>query len=189
MLVGLQLSPGTPTDPKLRLATTQEEPGSLVVHDWEWNPLILPFSDADSPVKALGVPFTLNLNWAPAAKKADEIIQKACSTLLFKRALLSTKGAILITCTFNAVLYILQFAGVDCSQIARLDKSLLSLYRAHHCIGYFTASDILYNPHLGGGLPSLIDHIRLRKTNIIHRLTQEGGRSRSAVSSHATPSR
>ena len=181
MLVGLQLSPGTPTDPKLRLATSQPEPGHLVVHDWQWNPLVLPFSDADSPVKALGVPLTLSLNWSHAAKKADELIQKACSTLLFKRSPLSTKGAILITCTFNAVLYILQFAGLDCSQIARLDKSLLSLYRAHHCIGYFTATDILYNPLLGGGLPSLIDHIRRRKTNIYHRLTQEGGRARSAV--------
>ena len=180
-MVGLQLSPGTSTEPKLRLLTSFPNTGHIRVHDWSWTSLDLPFSGPDGIVKILGVPITLSLDWTPAVKRMESIVLKAHSSLIKKRALLSTKGALLVTCTMSAVLYVLQFSGASSAQVARLDKALLSLYRAHYCIGYYTASAVLYNKNLGGGLPSLINQLRIRKENLRYRLRQEGGRAAMAV--------
>ena len=67
-LVGLPLSPGTPTKPKLRLLTSFPTPGHICIYNWDWTRLDVPFSGSDDKVKILEVPITLNLDWIPAIK-------------------------------------------------------------------------------------------------------------------------
>lgn len=82
----------------------------------------------------------------------------------------------------NAVLYVLQFAGATViTQVKRIVKAFLSLYRAYYCIGCYTASAVIFNKHLEGGLPSLRQQLRLRKENKWYRLRKEGGRVAAAV--------
>ena len=159
------------------------DPPQLIVRDWSWAPMEVPFNDALSSMKYLGVDIATTDNDIDSFVWCQNAVTRQLRHLTSRRATSECKLKLIQSQILPTILYRASKACWPLAKYILLDKLFSAAYRSILRLNMGFPGELLYAPREFAGLelPRFSDLAQLQKWGSIHRAMNLGGEPRRAA--------
>jgi exonuclease III len=162
---------------------TEGVPPQLIVRDWHWNPMEVPFDDARSSMKYLGVDIATTEKDEDSFTWCHNAVTRQLRHLTSRRATSECKLKLIQSQILPTILYRASKACWPLAKYHSLDKLFSAAFRIILRLNVGFPAELLYAPpeFAGLNLPRFSDLAQLQKWGSIHRACNLTGEPRRAA--------